>query len=126
MVALKRPPKTKEPNDAHPLFKTSRPSSWDSFENAGGLLVSTQQDPFEELKKHIVEGIESRQHRVIFQKHIQALWPCQITEERKRQIDQIHAFAAANGWSVRIRDAGISATFRKPKNDSPKTPKPKL
>lgn len=82
--------------------------------------MSNPLDPLEELRKHILEGIETRRHRVVFQKNIEALWPCAENEERRRQIQQIQAFAKANGWSVRIRDAGISATFRKPQTQKPK------
>ena len=87
--------------------------------------MSNDPNPIEELKKHINEGIQTRQHRVIFQKNIESLWPCKVTEERQKQIRQIEAFAAENGWSVRIRDAGISATFRKPKTEPSKEPKKK-
>lgn len=86
--------------------------------------MNNESDPLEQLKEHIAEGIASRQHRVIFQKNIEALWPCNMTEERQKQIEQIYAFAAENGWTVRIRDAGISATFRKPRTEEAK-PKPK-
>lgn len=103
----------------HQLFNSTQ-----AVDSKGGTPVSTDSNPVEELKRHIAEGIQTRQHRVIFQKNIEALWPCKVTEERKKQIREIEAFAEENGWSVRIRDAGISATFRKPKPEPQAKAKP--
>jgi hypothetical protein len=64
-----------------------------------------------ELVKHIREGIAERKYRMIFDRVLDAHWPC-AAGDRESQRAAIRAFAAQHGWSVTISTPHFVATFR--------------
>lgn len=64
-----------------------------------------------ELVNHIREGIAERKYRLIFDRVMDAHWPC-AAEDREGQRAAIRAFAAQHGWAVTISTPHFVATFR--------------
>jgi len=63
-----------------------------------------------DLVGHIRKRLSEKKFCTVFQNHLENDFPMkEANEEVKRALEK---FAAENGWSVKITDSGIRATFR--------------
>ena len=64
----------------------------------------------QDLVKHIRERLSEKRYCTVFQNHLDRVFPIKAAnDDLKMAIEQ---FAKENGWSVKITDSGIRATFR--------------
>jgi hypothetical protein len=68
----------------------------------------------ERLTQRIQERLQKQTFCRVFPNELNVAWPPSRKEqsERYERIRQIRDYAAAHGWSVIVRDAGLQATFR--------------
>ena len=64
----------------------------------------------QDLVGHIRNRLSEKKYCTVFQNHLDSVFPIkQANDELKMALEQ---FAKENGWSVKITDSGIRATFR--------------
>jgi hypothetical protein len=63
------------------------------------------------LAQRIQDRLAKRKFCVVFEGELDRVWP--RNEPTDPRIPLIEKFARAHGWSVKIHDPGIRATFRK-------------
>lgn len=64
------------------------------------------------LAKHIISRLQTHLSCVVFESQLERVFPTDENAKKKRAA-AIQAFARENGWSVKITDPGVRATFRK-------------
>jgi hypothetical protein len=71
-------------------------------------------NPQDELAKFVRERIEKRKYCMIFESQLEPYWPAEKVKSAARTVREkkIRAFAKANGWTVEIRDPGLSVIFK--------------
>jgi hypothetical protein len=71
----------------------------------------------ERLTQHVEERLRSRKICRVFSNEIDRVWPPSTKEQAARceRLKKIREFAESQGWGVVVRDAGLEAIFKLPK-----------
>jgi hypothetical protein len=75
----------------------------------------------EDLAHHIRERLRNHKFCIVFDNRLRLAFPRTDDSAIEKQKRQIEAFAARNGWSVKIHDPGLRVVFRKLENSRTST-----
>jgi hypothetical protein len=79
----------------------------------------------QDLAQHISERLRTHKFCIVFDNRLRLAFPRADDSAIEKQKRQIEAFAARNGWSMKISDPGVRAVFRKLENRRPSTKRAK-